>query len=148
MQFAGGQAGADDAVRLSGSRLPVEDGVVLEGTLKLPDASVTETQRSGLYIESGENQGSYILIGPGGETEFGIMRLPGGEREREDIMNRERVFAGEAQFRLLLKHAVLKLYLDDLYMQSYGLLDEATGRIGLLGTAQGIRDLRAWKAVF
>ena len=76
------------------------------------------------------------------------MRLPGGEREREDIMNRERVFAGEAQFRLLLKHAVLKLYLDDLYMQSYGLLDEATGRIGLLGTAQGIRDLRAWNTVF
>ena len=148
LQFAGGQAGADDAVRLSGSRLPVEDGVVLEGTLELPDASVTETQRSGLYIESGENQGSYILIGPGGETEFGIMRLPGGEREREDIMKRERVFAGEAQFRLLLKHAVLELYLDDLYMQSYGLLDEATGRIGLLGTAQGIRDLRAWKAVF
>ena len=113
MQFARGQTGADDAVRL-GSRLPVEDGVVLEGTL--PDASVTETQRSGLYIESGPSG----LLHPD-RTRRGDRvwnRLPGGEREREDIMNRERVFAGEAQFRLLLKHAVLELYIDDLYMQS------------------------------
>jgi hypothetical protein len=147
LRFDQGETTADGAVLLSQTLLPAADGVVLEGTLDIPEIPVPHGRRPGLYIEWDENRGSYIVVGHGGDTEFGIMHLNAGKPDPEDTIRRERAFSGPARFRLLLKQSVLEFYLDDLYIQSYSLAEKATGRIGLLAPASGIRSLRAWRAV-
>ena len=134
-------------IRVAQRALDTRAGVVLEGTIQLPQSDVAGAG-PGLYIEYGERLGTAILVGPEGVTEFGPMQLSGQhetvETTVEDTMAREWPFGESVRFRLLLKDSVLEFYMDDVYIQSYSMLGEATGRIGLLG-AEAVADTMVWQ---
>ena len=133
-------------IRMNGTEVDVEGGVVIEGQITLPAADQPETEWPGLYIEYQAGQGSYIQVGASGVTHFGLMAGDDEGSSREDIMARAWPFGPSVRFRTLLKASVMEFYLDDLLVQSYSLPAEATGRIGLLNPANGIADVHVWNA--
>jgi len=133
------------AVDLLASRFDAGTGVILEGTLTLPDAP--DAQRRGLYIECARDAGSAILVDPQGLAELGPMRVDGTGFKAEKRVNREMTFGKPARFRLLLKGALLEFYLDDVLIECFSLPGQATGRIGLVrhGADHSLRNLKAWR---
>ncbi len=123
--------------------LPVDEGVVLEGTVSLPTRETAAP--AGLYVECGKETGTAILIRQAGVTHFGPMKADGTGFKGDLRVDRQMAFATEARFRLLLKHWLLEFYLDDVLMECYSLPARATGRIGLVGGPGGLRDLKAWR---
>lgn len=128
-------------IRMAQEILDTRAGVVLEGTVQLPKPDA-KADLPGLYVECGDKHGAAILVGAKGVTQFGLMHP---ETIVEDTMAREWPFGESVRFRLLLRESVLEFYLDDVYIQSYSMPGEATGRIGLLG-ADAISDWVAWQA--
>lgn len=110
--------------------LDVEEGVILEGALSLPEGK--NSRPNGLYIECEEDQGAAILVGFDGVTDFGPMQADGSGFESEKRVNREMSFGKQSSFRLLLEHSLLEFYLDDILMECFSLPTNATGRIGLI----------------
>lgn len=56
LRFTDAKKSGYSSVRLSELELPVEDGVVLEGNVELPDAAEKPDQYPGLYVESGKDR--------------------------------------------------------------------------------------------
>jgi hypothetical protein len=54
-------------------------------------------------------------------------------------------FASPARFRLLLKGPLMEFYLDDILIESFALPTNATGRVGLINSAETLRTLKAWE---
>lgn len=50
----------------------------------------------------------------------------------------------QARFRLLVRHSLVELYLDDVLMNAFSLPEASNGRIGLLNGGEGLSDLKAW----
>ena len=138
------QAGQVPAVTLLESEFDVSNGLVLEGTLKLPASK--ESQPVGLFIAHDNDSGTGIRVHAGGATEFGSMHADGTGFKAEQNVDREWGFGATARFRLLLKGSLIEFYLDDLLMQCYSLPQQATGRIGLLqaGDPAALTALTAW----
>ena len=124
----------------------VEQGLILEGTLKLPASNAA--QPVGLFLAQTNGPGTAILVHAGGVTEFGTMRADGAGFKSEHRVDREWKFGATARFRLLLKGSLVEFYLDDLLMQCYSLPQKAAGRIGLVGTGEdrAVTSLKAWRA--
>ena len=140
-------ASANGRVQMAEARVDTANGIVIEGSVTLPEADLPESNWPGLYVEYETGRGSYIQVGTRGVTHFGLMTENEDSSHLEDVMARERPFASKARFRTLLKESVLEFYLDDLLIQSYSLPAEATGRIGLLNTSGLIHEVQVWNAV-
>jgi len=131
-------------VAMLANDLDIENGIVLEGTLALPQAAAA--QRPGIYIECGKDSGAAILVGPGGVCELGPMATDGSGFQAEKRVDREMAFGASARVRLLLKHSLLEFYLDDILIECYSLPAAASGRIGLVRGSRGdaFARLTAW----
>jgi hypothetical protein len=93
-----------------------------------------------------------VLIDHSGVAELGSMQANGedfkiGERKKRDLkrVDREMTFASPARFRLLLKGPLMEFYLDDILIESFALPANATGRIGLINSAETLGTLKAWE---
>jgi len=137
-------AGVSTGARIAMLETPldVDKGVILEGTLALPETH--EQPRRGLYIECGKDSGAAILVNAAGGAELGTMRADGSSFKAEKGVDREMAFGKPARFRLLLKHSLLEFYLDDILIECFSLPQNATGRMGLIGT-DAVRQLSAWQ---
>jgi hypothetical protein len=62
----------------------------------------------------------------------------------QQAIDRQLPAKSPARFRLLVRHSLIELYLNDVLMNVYSLPTAASGRIGLLHDAVGISDLQAW----
>jgi hypothetical protein len=142
VQLPGGEPGEKTPIVMLGNTFDTERGVILEGTLKLPDAG---SPRRGLYIEYGPGSGSAILIDTIGAAELGAMKSDGSGFKSEKQVHREIQFGRPAAFRLLLKHSMLEFYLDDILIECFRLPGDSTGRIGLIrgSDSQAIGKLNA-----
>jgi len=129
-------------------------GIILEGTLRLPKGK--EEPRSGLYIECGDLGGAGVLIDHSGVAELGPIQANGedfeisernmrGKKQNPKRVDREMTFANPAKFRLLLKGPLMEFYLDDILIESFALPANATGRIGLINSAETLGTLKAWE---
>jgi hypothetical protein len=69
------------------------------------------------------------------------------ERHQRDLkcVDREMTFANPARFRLLLQGSLMEFYLDDNLVESFALPAKATGRIGLINSAETLGTLKAWE---
>jgi hypothetical protein len=132
-------------VAMLGNTFDVKAGVILEGTLALPEKK--GAKRRGLYVECGKGEGGVILLDAAGLAEIGRMQEDGTGFRAEETVNREMTFSKRAAFRLLLRHSLLEFYLDDILIECYSLPAGATGRIGLLqgGTPGAVAALKAWR---
>ncbi|MXX27458.1 MAG: hypothetical protein F4Z82_18680 [Caldilineaceae bacterium SB0668_bin_21] len=137
---------ASGRVQMAEAPVDTAGGVVIEGSVALPTAGLTEADWPGLYVENAPGLGSYIQVGPAGAAHFGLMAESEDQSQREDVMARAWPFRDTVTFRTLLKESVLEFYLDDLLIQSYSLPAEATGRIGILNPSGAILDIQVWNA--
>lgn len=122
-----------------------KSGVILEGKLTLPKAK--GGRRRGLYIDCGGGKGSAVLINSEGVAEVGLLKADGSGFKAEKNVNREMAFATPAKFRLLLKGSLMEFYLDDILIECYSLVNNATGKIGLIGGDDAFKDLKAWNTM-
>jgi len=143
VQLPGCTPGTETPVVMLGNTFDTQVGVILEGTLELPEAG---EPRRGLYIEYGPDSGSAVLIDARGAAELGKIKSDGSGFRIEKRVNREMQFGKPAAFRLLLKHSMLEFYLDDILIECYMLPHNATGRIGMIcgSNSQAIAKLKAW----
>jgi hypothetical protein len=129
-------------------------GIILEGTLRLPKGE--GEPRSGLYIECGNREGAGVLIDHSGVAELGSLQANGddfeirelnkrGKKQNPKRVDREMTFANPAKFRLLLQGPLMEFYLDDILVESFALPANATGRIGLINSAETLGTLKAWE---
>ena len=144
VQLPGGEPGKRTPIAMLGNTFDAKRGVILEGTLKLPEDA--GSPRRGLYIEYGPDSGSAILIDTIGAAELGSIKSDGSGFKSEKQVNREMQFGRPAAFRLLLKHSMLEFYIDDILIECFRLPGDATGRIGLIrgSDSQAIGKLKAW----
>jgi hypothetical protein len=117
----------------------VRSGTILEGTVNF-------NQGSGLVVESADGTMTAIGLLSATATEAGPIQrdgkmfktLPG------QSINRDLPEKPSSRWRLLLRHSLVELYLDDVLFNVLSLPNAATGRIGFLNNASGISDLKAW----
>ncbi|MDA7630371.1 SUMF1/EgtB/PvdO family nonheme iron enzyme, partial [bacterium] len=100
------------AVALLGNSFDTKQGIILEGTLKLPKAK--DSPRCGVYIECKNNLGVGVLIDSTGVAELGPMKADGKDFKAEKRVDREMTFDSPAAFRLLLRGSLMEFYLDDI----------------------------------
>lgn len=136
--------GEQATIAMLGNTFDTQGGIVMEGTLKLPDKA--DSPRRGLYIECGDSRGSAVLLDARGAAELGSIRANGTEFKAEKRVDREMTFGRPATFRLLLKETLLEFYLDDILIECFTLPADATGRIGLIrgSDSRAIGELKAW----
>ena len=130
------------AVALLGNSFDTKQGIILEGTLKLPKAK--EWPRCGVYVECTNNLGVGVLIDSTGVAELGPMKADGTGFKAEKPVDREMTFGSPAAFRLLVKGSLMEFYLDDILIESFALPANATGRIGLINAEDTMDTLKAW----
>ena len=142
------------AIAMLGHQFDPNKGIILEGTLRLPKRE--GEKRSGLYIECGNREGAGVLIDHSGVAELGSIQLDGedlkivernkrGKKQNLKRVDRKMTFANPAKFRLLLQGPLMELYLDDILLESFALPANATGRIGLINSAETLGTLNAWE---
>ena len=136
-------ADSSKAVAMLGNSFHVKRGTILEGALRLPEDK--DAQRRGVYIECVNNRGSAVLVDSAGVAELGLMQADGTGFKVEKRVDREMKFANPAKFRLLLKGSLMEFYLDDILIESFALPAEASGRIGVINSADTLGTLKAWK---
>lgn len=125
-----------------GNGFDMDQGLVLEGVLRLPTPA--DTNACGLYLEHGPGKGIAIRVGAGGITEIGPMAAGGAGFKPENRVDRELSLGPSARFRLVLKLSLLEFYLDDILIQCFSLPERATGRIGLVAPGR-LGELKAWQ---
>ncbi len=132
-------------IAMLGTTFNVEQGVILEGTLALPESK--DSPRRGLYLECGENTGAALLLDHRGAAELGTISADTSGFAVEKQIDREMQYGSPARFRLLLKDSLTEFYLDDILIECFSLPGDATGRIGLIcgDGVKPIGDLKAWK---
>jgi len=138
-------AAADGPIGMLGNTFDVERGTIIEGTLALPAAP--GARRRGLYIECSKGAGSAVLVNAAGAAELGPMKGDGSGFRPEKKVDRQMKFASPARFRLLLRHSLIELYLDDILIECFSLPARGTGRVGLITGADrnSIGSLKAWR---
>ncbi len=110
----------------------------------------------GLYIECGNREGAGVLIDHSGVAELGSIQAGGedlkivkrnkrGKEQNPKRVDRQMTFANPAKFRLLLQGPLMEFYLDDILVESFALPANATGRIGLINSAETLGTLKAWE---
>ncbi|MCY2929044.1 MAG: hypothetical protein NTV86_06030 [Planctomycetota bacterium] len=129
------------AVSLIETTFDVAAGVVLEGTLTLPQAG--GGAMAGLMIECVGGEAIAVVAASDGTARIGPIRPDGTEFRPDKQVSRDIRFPERATFRLLLEHSLVEFYVEDVLMESYSLPAGATGRVGVLGEAA---SLRAWHA--
>ena len=97
-----------------------------------------------------------MLIDHSGVAELGSLQANGedfkigernkrGQEQNPKRVDREMTFANPAKFRLLVQGPLMEFYLEDIMIESFALPANATGRIGLINSAETLGTLKAWE---
>jgi hypothetical protein len=130
------------AIALLGNSFDTKQGLIVEGTLKLPKAK--DSSRCGVYLECTNKLGAGLLIDSTGVAELGPMKADGTGFKAEKRVDREMTFKSPAAFRLLVRGSLMEFYLNDILIESFALPSNATGRIGLINAVDTMDTLKAW----
>ena len=145
-------ADTSEAIAMLGQVFDTGKGIILEGTLRLPKGEGEPC--IGLYIECGNREGAGVLIDHSGVAELGSIQADGkdlkivernkrGKEQNPKRVDRQMTFANPAKFRLLLQGPLMEFYLEDILIESFALPANATGRIGLINSAETLGTLKA-----
>ena len=140
------QPGARGGVLALGDKpLDLAKGFVLEGSLVVQEdccGAGTHTNQvfAGIYFEEQPGYGKAIIMETYGTTRIDRLDFRNGRLsfETEDITGPGcatigGIHAGRTySFRLLARHDIFELYLDDLLVQTFFISNQSTGRLGFL----------------
>jgi len=123
----------------SATRINVRCGSILEG-------SVNFEQVAGLVFESEDGSLTAIRLLSATATEAGTLQADGTKVTvlPQQSINRSLPTQPTSRWRLLLRHSLVELYLDDVLFNVLALPKAATGRVGFLNHSRGISELKAW----
>lgn len=132
------KTGVNDMVFITDG-VDVRRGTILEG-------AVDFSPGAGLVVESADGKLTAIRLPSATATEAGTIQADG---TRFTVLTGQSINRGlpdkpSGQWRLLLRQGLVELYLDDVLFNVLSLPKAATGRVGFLGDASGIRNLKAW----
>ena len=122
---------------LSGD-LDATAGIIVEGRLTLPE----DDAPTGLFVGMSGGGGTRILVDTRGVMRIEAGGPEGGEMTVEEEVDREMDFPRDCPFRLLVKHSLVELYLDDVLMQCYSMPARCDGRLAAIGA---VRDVTVWQ---
>jgi hypothetical protein len=125
------------------SPVDVRRGTVVEGLVEFPtDAAATFP---GFAFECAGGMGA-ICLRSSCSSEAGLMKPDGTgfQVAGKQSIDRQLPPKPQARFRLLVRHSLVELYLDDVLMNAFSLPEASNGRIGLLNGGEGLSDLKAW----
>jgi len=127
-------------------QLDFTQGVVAEGTLRLP--SPEDNQPVGLYLYVDGN-GYAVRVNSNGKVEMGLMDLFGDSWVHKHEANRQWTFGETVGFRLLARRGMLEFYLDEHFMECWTMEcpDATSVRLGVIGGIQDspVNDLKVWQ---
>ena len=123
------------SMRMFDQRLPQNKVHVIEGVLGLTNADVTGTDPSGadwrgIFFDHGDGCGDFLAVDRD-STSFGQMRGDGGGLQVQQTIRREIDFGPTPNFRLVIKHNMAELYVNDYLMNLKRV--KWNGRIGVIG---------------
>lgn len=132
--------GGASGMRFLAGTLALDPGVILEGIVQPTGGAC------GIYVECGDGAGIAFLVDVGGGVRIGGMVAGTGAFSHYDSVNRSLAARTRYGFRLLLRHTMAELYVDDHHIQCWSFAAEPTGRIALLGTSSvpGADRVSAW----
>lgn len=125
------------AVRLLDQRLPLDRVHVVEGNLaaaRTPTA-VGDTEapvRPGIYLDHDDGIGAFFVVGQD-SVSFGRMKADGSEPKVLQTIGRGLAFGPSPSFRLVVKHDMMELYVNDYLMNVKRFT--WNGRLGVIGAA-------------
>ena len=124
--------------------MDVRRGTILEGVVTF--AKDSKAAGPGVLIACEEGRSGAIQFVSSSATVGGTMELDGVGFAPDPRQNIDRQLPpkSEVRFRLLVRHSLIELYLDDVLLNVYSLPEAANGRIGFLNSAIGISELKAW----
>ena len=127
-------------------QLDITQGVISEGTLRLPNSVDDQPAGLYLYIDSG---GYAVQVNSDGVVEMGLMDLFSDSLEVKHTANREWSFNETVSFRMLVRRGMLEFYMDDHFMECWTMEcpDAMSIRLGVIGDPQDspVRDLNIWR---
>ena len=122
----------------SAEPLDAAAGFIVEGRLAWP----TTGTPTGLSLGMRSGACVQILVDSEGITRIGPSDAAAGAMTVEEVIDREIDFPAQCPFRLLVKHALVEFYLDDVLIQCYSMPARCDGRLAVVGA---VDRLRAWQ---
>jgi hypothetical protein len=122
------------------ARFDAARGFIVEGTFKRPPGN----EPVGLILEAEDDWAGAFLIDSDGACRAGHLKSDGSGFAPAFRVQRDRGFADTVRFRLLVRHTMAELYLDDELFHVLSLPLWSTGRIGLLGSNPHVEGWEAW----
>ena len=129
-------------IRMTENSLNANDGCVIEGIMNLEE-------NPGLYFECLGDKSAYMAVNKNAEISYYIVSETGNTPDISFLPEKykvqsDRQFGKTVQFRVLLKKHVMEIYFDDIYMSSYSLPGDSTGKAGLTGTENSVTAIKSW----
>ena len=122
--------------------LDMQRGTILEGVITF--SKNTQHTPNGIILECNGGKEVAIEFVSSSVTLAGKINSDGSNFEPDQTINRELPIRAKAQFRLLVRHGLLELYLNDYLFNIYQIPGNLTGRIGFLNGASGISKPGMW----
>jgi hypothetical protein len=98
----------------------------------------------GICFETTDGEHHTIRLLSSSATAAGKIRSDGTGFEPAQEINRDLPLKKKSDFRLLARHDIIELYLDDFLFNVYSLPLPADARIGFLNNAKGISKVKTW----
>ena len=132
-----GDAAGPATVRMLDQPLPLDRVHVVEGDLGPTQAlpaggGPADTVRQGIYLDSDDGTGAFLVVRPDSTT-FGRMKPDGSDAKVLQTIDRGLPFGPSPAFRLVVKHDMMELYVDDYLMNLKRF--QWNGRLGVIGAA-------------
>jgi hypothetical protein len=126
-----------------------EQGIVLEAVINFTQSyDATKMSGVGIFIETHPNMGTLLLAQMNGQLTTGWYSGYGYKLENSTKLHSS--LTQKQHWRLLVRGLNVELYMDNVLVQCYSLVNQLTGRLGFVveNGAATIRDLHMWEMSF
>ena len=118
----------------------IQRGTILEGDVKFSGNAKDEFP--GICFETTEGDYYAILLISSSATAGGKISTDATGFEPDQEIDRDMPLRKKSKFRLLARHDIIELYLDDILFNVYSLPLPAMAKIGFLNNGKGIREIK------
>ncbi|HUT09866.1 MAG TPA: hypothetical protein VMY42_05185 [Thermoguttaceae bacterium] len=143
-ELAAVEDGYAASIRMFDVKLPRDKVHVIEGMLGPTKAEQAGGMKRGIFFDHGDGHGEFLAFGPD-STSFGDMNADGSNSRVHQTCNREIDFGPTRTFRLVIKHNMMELYINDYLMNLKRV--KWNGHIGLIGADNNaLQNIDVWQS--
>jgi len=131
------------SIRMIDKKLPRNKVHVIEGKFRPAKSDQAGSVTRGIFFDHGNGNGQFLSFGRD-STSFGDMKADGSGARVHQTSLRGIDFGPTATFRLVIKHDMMELYVNDYLMNLKRV--KWNGRIGLIGAGDAVQDTVVWQS--